>query len=69
MIFKFLVNIKQILQKNSAQVARGKDNFNCHEKIPRNKSLMNKDDIKLKKKENDYLQKIFYNGSSKKDSY
>jgi len=30
---------------------------------------MNKDDIKLKKQENDYLQKIFYNGSSKKGSY
>ena len=40
-----------------------------HEKIPRTKSLMNKDDIKLKKQENDYLQEIFYNGSSKKGSY
>jgi ectoine hydroxylase-related dioxygenase (phytanoyl-CoA dioxygenase family) len=62
-------NVKQVLGKNSVQIARGKDDFNFHEKIPRTKSLMNKDDIKLKKQENDYLQKIFYNGSSKKGSY
>jgi hypothetical protein len=30
---------------------------------------MNKDDIKIKKKENDYLQEIFYKGSSKKGTY
>ena len=30
---------------------------------------MNKDDLKLKKRENDYLQQIFYKGSSKKGSY
>ena len=62
-------NVKQVLGKNSVQIARGKDDFNFHEKIPRTKSLMNKDDIKLKKQENDYLQKIFYNGSSKKGLY
>jgi hypothetical protein len=57
------------LGKNSVQVARGKDNFNFHEKILRTQSLMNKDDIKLKKQENDYLQEIFYKGSEKKGSY
>jgi ectoine hydroxylase-related dioxygenase (phytanoyl-CoA dioxygenase family) len=62
-------NVKQVLGKNSVQIARGKDDFNFHEKIQRTKSLMNKDDIKLKKQENDYLQKIFYSGSSKKSSY
>jgi hypothetical protein len=62
-------NVKQVLGKNSIQVARGKDDFNFHEKILRTKSLMNKNDIKLKKQENDYLQKIFYNGSNKKGSY
>ena len=62
-------NVKQVLGKNSVQIARGKDDFNYHEKIPRTKSLMNEDDIKLKKQENDYLQEIFYNGSSKKGSY
>jgi hypothetical protein len=30
---------------------------------------MNKDDIKVKKQENDYLQEIFYKGSSKKGNY
>ncbi|MDC0898551.1 phytanoyl-CoA dioxygenase family protein, partial [Candidatus Pelagibacter sp.] len=62
-------NVKQVLGKNSVQIARGKDDYNFHKKIPRTKSLMNKDDIKLKKQENDYLQEIFYNGSSKKGSY
>ena len=62
-------NVKQVLGRNSVQLARGKDNFNFHEKIKRTKSLMNKDDIKLKKKENDFLQDIFYNGPLKKGSY
>ena len=62
-------NVKQVLGKNSVQIARGKDDFNYHEKISRTQSLMNKDDIKLKKRENDYLQEIFYKGSSKKGSY
>ena len=62
-------NVKQVLGKNSVQIARGKDDFNFHEKIGRTKSLMNEDDIKLKKQENDYLQKIFYKDSSKKGNY
>ena len=62
-------NVKQVLGGHGVQLARGKDNFNFHKKIRRTKSLMNKDDIKLKKKENDFLQEIFYNGSSKKGSY
>jgi hypothetical protein len=59
-------NVKQVLGRNSVQLARGKDNFNFHEKIGRSKSLMNKYDLKLKKKENDNLQEIFYKGSTKK---
>ena len=55
--------------KNSVQLARGKDDYNFHEKIGRSKLLMNKNDIKLKKKENDNLQEIFYNGTSKKGTY
>ena len=62
-------NVKQILGKNSVQLARGEDKFNFHEKISRNKSLINKYDIKQKKKENNYLQEIFYKGSSKKGAY
>ncbi len=62
-------NVKQVLGKNSVQLARGVDNFNFHEKIVRSNSLMTKDDLKLKKKENDNLQEIFYKGSNKKGSY
>ena len=59
-------NVKQVLGKNSVQLARGEDKFNFHEKIKRSKSLMGKSDLKLKKKENDNLQEIFYKGSSRK---
>ncbi len=62
-------NVKQILGKNSVQLARGIDEFNYHEKIERPKSLLSEDDLKIKKKENDNLQDIFYKGSSKKGSY
>ena len=62
-------NVKQILGKNSVQLARGIDKFNYHEKINRPKSLLSEDDLKIKKKENDNLQDIFYKGSSKKGSF
>jgi len=62
-------NVKQILGKNSVQLARGIDEFNYHEKIERPKSLLSEDDLKIKKKENDNLQNIFYKGSSKKGFY
>ena len=62
-------NVKQILGKNSVQLARGKDNFNFHKKIGRTKSLLDRNDLKIKKKENDNLQEIFYKGSSKKGTY
>ena len=62
-------NVKQILGKNSVQIARGVDNFNFHKKIRRINSLMDKDDLKIKKKENDNLQEIFYKGSNKKSGY
>jgi ectoine hydroxylase-related dioxygenase (phytanoyl-CoA dioxygenase family) len=59
-------NVKQVLGKNSVQLARGIDNYNFHKKIGRTKTIMDKNDLKLKKKENDNLQEIFYKGSSKK---
>jgi hypothetical protein len=62
-------NVKQVLGKNSVQLARGEDKYNYHEKIERPNSLMNEVDLKLKKKENDNLQEIFYKGSSKKGYY
>ena len=62
-------NVKQILGKNSVQVARGTDNYNYHMKINRPVSLMDQNDIKIKNAENDNLQNIFYKGSEKKGSY
>ena len=51
------------------QIRKGKNKVNEQEKIKRNKSLMNKYDIKLKKKKNNYLKEIFYKCSSKKGTY
>ena len=62
-------NVEQVLGKNGVQIARGKDNYNFHEIIERPKSLMDKNDLKIKKQENDNLQEIFYKGSSKKGTY
>ena len=42
---------------------------NYHKKIKRPISLLNENDLKIKKKENDNLQDIFYKGSPKKGSY
>ena len=62
-------NVKQMLGKNSVQVARGIDYYNYHMKINRPISLMSQNDIKIKKAENDNLREIFYKGSEKKGSY
>ncbi len=62
-------NVKQILGKNSVQLARGFDKFNYHEIIGRPQNLLNINDIKLKKQENENLQKIFYKGSDKKGKF
>ena len=62
-------NVRQTLGKNSVQIARGEDKFQNHEVINRVKSLMSKESILLKKKENDYLQEIFYKGAKQKSSY
>ena len=62
-------DVKQVLGKNSVQLARGVDEFNYHEKIGRPKNLLDLKDIKLKKQENDNLQEIFYKGSDKKGKF
>ncbi len=62
-------NVKQVLGKNSVQLARGEDKFNFHQKIGRPNSLINEVDLKLKKKENENLQEIFYKDSNKKGFY
>ena len=62
-------DVKQVLGENSVQLARGVDEFRYHKTIGRPKSLMNKNDLKIKQQENDNLQKIFYAGSQKKGEY
>ena len=62
-------NVKQILGKNSVQIARGEDKYRHHEIINRTYTLMSEKSILLRKKENDYLQEIFYNGAKQKGSY
>ena len=62
-------NVKQTLGKNSVQIARGNDEYNYHNVINRTTSLMNNESVLLRKKENDYLQKIFYKGANQKGSY
>ena len=58
-------NVKQVLGKNSVQIARGVDEFKYHEVINRTKLLMSDEGMLLRKRENDYLKEIFYNGSDK----
>ena len=62
-------NVKQVLGKNSVQLARGIDKYNYHKKILKLKSLMKKSDLNLKKQENENLQDIFYKDSSKKGTF
>ena len=62
-------NVKQILGKNSVQIARGVDSYNHHRVIKRTNSLMSEEGILMRKKENNYLQEIFYKGAKQKGSY
>jgi len=62
-------NVRQTLGKNGVQIARGVDNYNYHKIISRPKSLLDKDDLALRSKENEALQKIFYFGSKKRSEY
>ena len=62
-------NVKQTLGKNSVQIARGKDKYNHHEVIKRTNTLMGEESILMRKKENDYLQEIFYKGAKQKGFY
>ena len=62
-------NVKQVLGKNSVQIARGKDEYHYHEVINRTNSLMSKEGKSLRIRENKYLQEIFYNGSEKQGTY
>ena len=58
-------NVKQVLGKMYVQQARGDDIFNFHEHVAKADELMNQKGIKIRKKANEDLSKIFYSGSQK----
>ena len=58
-------NVKQVLGKMYVQQARGNDTFNYHEHVAKADQLMNQKAIKIRKKANHELSKIFYSGSQK----
>ena len=62
-------NVNQVLGKMYVQQARGDDTFNYHQHTKRPSSLMNSEDIEMRKKANDDLQRIFYPGSTKKGNF
>ena len=62
-------NVEQILGKMYVQQARGIDEFKYHEHTKRPVELMTKNDIKIRKKANEELSKIFYSGSKQKGKY
>jgi len=62
-------NVNQVLGKMYVQQARGDDTFNYHQHTKRPSSPMNSEDIEMRKKANDDLQRIFYPGSTKKGNF
>ena len=58
-------NVDEVLGKIYVQQARGNDTFKFHEHVKRPTELMNENDIKIRKKANEELSKIFYSGSKK----
>ena len=62
-------NVKQVLGKMYVQQARGNDTFNYHEHVAKADQLMNQKAIKIRKKANHELSKIFYSGSQKVGKY
>jgi hypothetical protein len=59
-------NVDQVLGKMYVQQARGDDTFQYHQHTKRPIRLMSLEDIEIRKKANDDLQRIFYHGSTKK---
>ena len=62
-------NVEQILGKMYVQQARGVDTFKYHKHTKRPSSLMNLENVILRKKANEDLQKIFYPGYTKKNNF
>ena len=62
-------NVDQVIGKVYVQQARGDDTFKYHEHTKRPLELMKKENVDLRKKANQELSKIFYNGAKKKGEY
>ena len=62
-------NVDQVLGKMYVQQARGSDAYKYHEHVARATELMNEKDVQTRKKANEELSKIFYNGSIKIGKY
>ena len=62
-------NVDQVLGKMYVQQARGEDRFKYHEHVERAKELMSSEGVRIRKKANDQLSKIFYSGSKKIGKY
>ena len=62
-------NVKQVLGKMYVQQARGDDTFKYHQHVQRATKLMQNEGIKIRKKANEELSKIFYSGSKKIGKY
>ena len=60
-------NVDQVLGTIYVQQARGDDTFKYHQHTKRPNSLMDSEDIKIRNKANEDLQKIFYPNSTKKN--
>ena len=62
-------NVEQVLGKMYVQQARGEDQFNYHEHVPKADELMSQKGVQIRKKANEELSKIFYSGSQKVGKY
>ncbi len=62
-------NVNQVLGKMYVQQARGDDTFKYHQHTKRPSTLMDQEDMRIRKKANEDLQGIFYPGSTKKGNF
>jgi len=62
-------NVEQVLGKMYVQQARGEDFFNYHDHTERPKVTMEENSIKIRKKANEELSKIFYKNLKEKGKF
>ena len=62
-------NVEQVIGKVYVQQARGEDSFNHHDHVERPKVVMEHNNIKIRKKANEELSKIFYSGLNKEGKF